>query len=297
MTTEAWDTVRRELDRWADQGLTARFWLRDDDACALSVHLTRLHALADRHDITIGLAVIPGKIERDLVRALSGLKNRFHPMCHGWNHENYGRPGEPEEFGHGRPLSALRLDAEQAYKVFSDYFGGGDAIFVPPFARITSALVDCLSQIGFAAVSTGPGVLERAVLRLDGRLPWIPVVKLPVRSPVPRIDVHIDLIDWQRRTARDQGSVAVELAANLRLRRRGFLPVNHPVGFLTHHLVHDEAIWRLCDELFGMLRRHVSVEILSAASLIRPVRQGSPSAQSKDASFDIPSMDARSRRS
>ena len=123
MTADPWQEVRRELDRWAHQGLRARFWLRDDDACEMSAQLMRLRALADRFDLNIGLAVIPGKVRPAFVRDVLGLRDKFEPMCHGWNHIDYGRPGMPEEFGDGRPFSTVCRDAEQAYKVFSDCFG------------------------------------------------------------------------------------------------------------------------------------------------------------------------------
>jgi peptidoglycan/xylan/chitin deacetylase (PgdA/CDA1 family) len=276
MTVEVWQHVRRELDRWSDQGLKAKIWVRDDDACEISDQLMRLRSLADRHGINIGLAVIPGMIRDDLVEALPGMQNSFHPMCHGWVHANYGQPGRPEEFGDGRPLSALRHDAEQAFKAFSGYFGSENVIFVPPFGRVTDALVNDLPRIGFSGLSVGPGLIERTMVRLNLRFPWTTSIKLPVatiatRSSVPRLDVQVDVIDWGRRTARDRSTVAAELVANLYLRRKGLLPCDHPVGLLTHHLAHDEPIWQLCDEVLGVLTRHDAVEPVSAALLQRPV--------------------------
>jgi peptidoglycan/xylan/chitin deacetylase (PgdA/CDA1 family) len=248
--------------------------------------------LADTFNVNIGLAVIPGRIEHEFVHALLAADRAFFPMCHGWNHTNYGRPGEPEEFGHGRPFDAIRSDAEQAYKVFAGYFGADNAIFVPPFGRITSALLQELSHIGFAGVSTGPRFLERTLLRLNLRLEWTPVVKIPRRTTIPRFDVQIDVIDWKRRTARNSASIAAELVANLGLRRRGFLPFDHPVGLLTHHLAHDEPIWRLCNELLEALRRHDAVEPLNANDLLRLVPERALLDKSR---CSIRSVDASSR--
>jgi peptidoglycan/xylan/chitin deacetylase (PgdA/CDA1 family) len=273
MITKTWRDVRRELDRWADQGLKARFWIRDDDACELSAQLSRLQALAHTYNVNIGLAVIPGSVRSDFIPWLLAANRAFFPMCHGWNHANYGRPGKPEEFGNGRPLAAVRRDAEQAYEVFSGHFGATNVVFVPPFGRIAPALIEDLPRIGFTALSTGPRRSERMMLRLDLRLPWTPAIRIPRPSGIPRFDIHVDVIDWTRRTARDRDAIAAELLANLRLRRRGMLPSSHPIGLLTHHLAHDEAIWRSCHELLDALCGHEAVEPLDADRLFRTAPQ------------------------
>ncbi len=276
MTADPWNGVWRELDLWADLGLRARFWLRDDDAVEMTASLMRLHELGSRHNINIGLAVIPGKIRPNLLKALSESRKVFYPMCHGWTHANYGPPGEPEEFGSRRPFSALWSDAKLAYQTFSRYFGENSVIFVPPYNRIAPALVRALPQIGFAAVSVWPGFLERAMSHLDSHLPWIPAMAVPPNLAIPRLDVHIDVIDWKRRTARDMPSVAADVVRQLRLRRRGFLPSDYPIGFLTHHLVHDEAVWRLCHDLLRLVGTHSTVDLLGADSLLASDPVGAP---------------------
>jgi hypothetical protein len=268
MIAEAWKGVSRELDIWADRGLRSKFWLRDDDAYEMSVQLELLHGLARRHHINIGLAVVPGKMRSSLVCMLVDAQKEFHPMCHGWNHTDYGPPGNPEEFGDARPLAALCSDATMAYENFSKCFRKNPVIFVPPWNRITPALVKSLPRIGFAGISMWPSQLEHFALRMSSRLPWVPAVKLPLRSGFPRFDVHVDVIDWRRRTARDVESVAAALIEQLRLRRKGFLPFAHPVGLLTHHLAHSERVWLLCDELLEVLKSHGAVDFLSAACLI-----------------------------
>lgn len=270
MVGEPWNDVSRELGRWADLGLRPRFWLRDDDACEMTSALARLRDVAQQYDINIGLAVIPGKVQQSLLDALAVSTRMFYPMCHGWMHTDYGPPGEPEEFGSRRPFSALRSDATLAYRTFSDYFGENHVIFVPPYNRIAAPLVRALPDIGFAAVSVWPGFYERTLLRLDSRLPWMPAVKMPQRVAIPRLDVHVDVIDWKRGTARDTIAVAAQVVGQLRLRRRGFLPSDYPIGILTHHLVHDENIWTLCDDLLKFLRAHDAVDFLAAGSLLEP---------------------------
>ena len=273
MKIEAWKKVLKELDLWSDRGLRARFWLRDDDACDMSPQLARLFDLASQYKLNIGLAVIPGKLNPGFVDMLADMKERFHPMCHGWIHADYGRFGEPGEFGRDRPLSSLRSDAEQAYKAFSQSFGTGKAIFVPPFGRITSGLVKALPQIGFAGISTGPSYIELKILRMNSAMPWMPVIPIPKGSEIRRFDVHIDVLEWQRKTARDSEAIATNIVENLRVRRRGFITPRHPIGLLTHHLVHDEHVWQLCNEILCSLSAHEAVEFMNADCLFEEDRQ------------------------
>ena len=52
--------LARELDLWADQGLQARFWWRDDDAEDASPALARLLLLRRKLGLPLAVAVIPG---------------------------------------------------------------------------------------------------------------------------------------------------------------------------------------------------------------------------------------------
>jgi hypothetical protein len=263
--TGVWSDARRELDLWSRQGLTARFWIRDDDASERSAPLARLDALAQRFDVTIGLAVIPGTMHPDLPDYLNDLQN-FRPMCHGWRHINHGPRNRPGEFGGDRPLAQLVQDAQAARKVFVHHFRRTHPIFVPPFNRISPALTRLLPDLGFAAVSAIPSRLSRELLGLQARIGWIPRFKLPWLSATPRIDVQIDLIDWKAKTAVDSAVIARALVHQLRGRRKaGQAQSSSPIGLLTHHLAHDAAIWRLCDELLDMLRRQDAVEFIDLA--------------------------------
>src|SRR6516164_1156749 len=118
MAASDWDEARHELELWSGQGLTARFWMRDDDASETSAPLAQLHALTHRFDITIGLAVIPGEMHQSLPDYLNGDAQNFRPMCHGWKHVNHGPWARPAEFGGERPLAQLVRDAEAARKAF-----------------------------------------------------------------------------------------------------------------------------------------------------------------------------------
>jgi peptidoglycan/xylan/chitin deacetylase (PgdA/CDA1 family) len=245
--------------------MTATFWVRDDDASTVSVELDRLSQLAARHELNIGLAAIPGKLDRSLVDFVDSERLHFHPMCHGWQHVNYNGKGKPAEFGADRPQSALVEDGRLAFEAFAEHFGRVGVVFVPPFGRITDAMVDVLPEIGFVGVSKGPSAMERWMTRVA----WAPSpVRLPTRKSVPHFDVHIDPIDWRRMTARDAAAVGAEIVGHLRLRRNGFVSSDLPIGILTHHLAHDDAVWALCDDLFGALRHEAAAAFAPASHVI-----------------------------
>lgn len=258
----AWIEVRRELDRWADDGLAAKYWVRDDDAIQVSADLKRLHDLATRHGIQIGLAVIPGKARPDLVDFLANSTRQFYPMCHGWQHDNHSRSNKPAEFGPDRPTSSLILDARSALHTFNTLFRSAKAIFVPPFNCATDALVRALPDIGYFAVSLMPSRVERTLLRLTHELKWLPRFRIPDFSNSPRIDVHLDVINWKEMKAQDTEIIANQLLQNLRGRRLGILAADAPIGLLTHHLVHNEGIWDRCEEILEVLQSHNAAEFV-----------------------------------
>jgi hypothetical protein len=273
-----WDDARRELDCWEDADLTARFWVRDDDAFEMSQNLERLCDLATRHNIKIGLAVIPGKILPDLSDFLGNKTRQFHPMCHGWKHVNHNRSNRPAEFGYDRPISSMIIDAQYAFGLFSGHFGALNAIFVPPFNRITPTVAKALPGIGFAGVSSMPSQLEHKILQLALRIGWSKVIKIPDFSGVPRIDAHVDMINWKTRAAHETTIIADHLVRQLRGRRLGVLPADTPIGLLTHHLAHDEGIWRACDETLEFLRSHRAAEFFDVAKWAekRPPKLAAP---------------------
>jgi hypothetical protein len=259
-----------ELDRWANRGLTARFWVRDDDASDVSEQLYRLSDLARRHGVPIGLAVIPARMTQALAQFVKS--SNFFPMCHGWKHTNYGTSAKPGEFGPERPLSLRVADARLAYQAFTDHFGRTKVIFVPPFARATDDLVAALIEIGFAGISNGPSRLETKLTLYS----WMPAFRVSSGTILPRFDAQIDLIDWTQfdpdnhklMKSRGRDEIDAALAGYLRVRRRGFISLQSPIGLLLHHLVHDQTIWQTCDELIGFLRNHKAVQFFGVPGLL-----------------------------
>ena len=69
-----------------------------------------------------------------------------------------------------------------------------------------------------------------------------------------QINTHVDPIDWHgTRSLADPAEIVARLAGSRRAARRRPADRDEPIGFLTHHLVHDDVIWSLCERLIAQL--------------------------------------------
>ncbi len=111
------------------------------------------------------------------------------------------------------------------------------SMFVPPWNRIAPEIVEGLSKLGFTMLSTsGPR-------------------KAPFAAPgVAQVNTHLDPIDWRgTRSAVDVDVLVGTVCKHLADRRAGRADNSEPYGILTHHLVHDEAIWQVTQEILTRL--------------------------------------------
>jgi hypothetical protein len=221
-----WHPLKTELALWRGQARTLPIWWRDDDAVEPTAALERLSALAEALALPVHLAVIP----KNAKPALPGFTNAHDaiiPLVHGWQHTNNAPEGAKKaEFGHPRKAAAteaaLALDRMQV--MFKDRLL---PIFVPPWNRLDDALLPELAQAGYLGFST-----------------YLP---RPARVAVPglvQINTHIDPIFW--RGGRGLVPASEQIAHIVQLlqdRRLGITDADEPLGFLTHHLVHDDDIW------------------------------------------------------
>lgn len=236
--TPDWSPLQDELDRWRDAGLTLPLWWRDDDAVEPDPRLDRLVGLSRSIGLPVHLAIIPARATPEL----AGLVRRSDGVCalvHGWAHRNHARVGiKKSEFGEDRdPALALR-DAARGLAVMRTGFGPDLVpVFVPPWNRICAPLVAGLAGIGYRAISA-----------------FGPRPKVHAAPDLVAINTHLDPIDW--RGGRSLAAPPVLIARLCRLladRRTGVADAGEPLGLLTHHLVHDAAIWTFCEELLGRL--------------------------------------------
>lgn len=236
--TSGWDALDAELELWAAQGLTLPLWWRDDDAIAPTEALTQLEALAQQLGLPVHLAVIPKQATTELADHLKQSKWLI-PVVHGWAHENHA-PADKKtcEFGSTRVVDAALDEAEAGLTRLKQLFGAQlQPMFVPPWNRISPALVPWLAGLDYTALSAfGPR-------------------KKPNAAPgLVQVNTHIDPIDWKgSRSLLSEDQILAKLLERLTARRLGVEDRAEPLGYLTHHLVHDAAIWAFSERLLSRL--------------------------------------------
>ena len=229
-----WQPMLDALDRWAQSGRVADLWLRDDDAVEPTEPLERLLDLTRSHAVPLALAVIPAHSGAALAARLAG-EPHVSVLVHGWSHDNHAPPGEKkQELGPHRPRGLVLDELAAAHRRLASPHGRSFVpVLVPPWNRIDPGLLPELSSLGFAALS---------------------VFGQAKPAPLPVVNTHVDLIDWHgHRGARDAAALARDLATALDCAYEGR---GEPLGFLTHHLVHDEAGRDFLAELFALTGSH-----------------------------------------
>lgn len=218
-----WSPLRSALARCRADNISVPIWWRDDDAIEPSAALDRLSNLASDLHIPAHLAVIPAHAQNSLVPAIND-DPFLHPLVHGWAHRNTAPEGQKKsEFG--VPREHAILDATRALTRMQTLFGKQlIAMFVPPWNRIDAALVSELKSAGYGALSTfGP---RSNTLN------------------IAQINTHIDPIFWRgHRGLVDPNNVIEQTVTMLDARRISAQDASEPLGYLTHHLVHDDPIW------------------------------------------------------
>lgn len=236
------------LNAFAERGVMADLWLRDDDATEPTPELDRLIALSREFAVPMTLAVIPKPTTEELAAYLDKTE-QINVAVHGWAHQNHAGPDEKKrELGLHRPLETvtgeLRRGFQHLHALHESRFV---PMLVPPWNRIDDAVVDQLADIGYAALSVfGP---ESAAL-------------------LPLLNAHIDVIDWRgTRGGKDHDQLFGETAARMQVA----LETGRTTGILTHHLDHDESVWDFLASLFTMTANHPGCRWRSSAELLKPL--------------------------
>ena len=274
--------IKSELGCWRSAGLRPQFWLRDDDAIDVTPQLERLCAVAERYHVQIGLAVIPASIGPALPGFVRGHSAQVWPLAHGWTHTNHRVKQPPGEFGEDRPEEDVRGDLVDALHAFKRAFPDRSTVFVPPYNHIAPMFVAALPDIGYCGLSSSPNIWESRVVRTLANNAWLRLPRLPVTSTFKRVDTHLDIIDWQARTAQSEDVVLHRMLGELRMRRKGSLPADYPIGILSHHLVHDEAIWLAMERLLDDLASEGTADFVTCQEVFgRPAPRAAESAYSR----------------
>lgn len=223
-----WRELHAALSERKHAGRPVQFWWRDDDAAAPSPALERAVGLSKRYAIPLALAVIPQDATPQLFQ---GLHERVSVLQHGTDHRNRAAAGEKktEYPGTESVESALARIAEGMAKLRSQAGQHFMPVLAPPWNRMRADLVDKLPSLGIRGISAyGPQKSREPAAGLR------------------QVNTHVDVVAW-RRGRRFVGEDEV-WASTMRLLRS----MEGPIGWLTHHAVHDAATWDFLERLFTL---------------------------------------------
>jgi len=263
----SWGALEQELTAWQADGKRLAVWWRDDDACEDSAALQRLLELAAAQAMPLLLAVIPARLQRSFIAALTAAPQDVFICQHGYAHENHAPPAAKKMELCARPFGSDDFDAAATALVTgaacltaaldatgdSAMAGRRLPVLVPPWNRIEQGLVDLLPALGFEGLSTfGPRPRDHP-------------------APMVQVNCHLDIFQWKpARAFRGEGPLLDQVTADLQRLRKTGTAQDEPFGLLTHHLVHDEDCWGFLDRFFALLRHHPTVQLPRPADLFSP---------------------------
>ncbi|WMS40996.1 polysaccharide deacetylase [Acuticoccus sp. MNP-M23] len=231
-------TPLAQLESHLDRSVAAPrvFWWRDDDAVLPGPKLDRLADCADRAGAPLALAAIPARAKPALLAFAASADISI--LQHGVAHENHQSTGKAAELGDGRPVAAIIEGLTAARRRLA-----GEAfvpVLVPPWNRMRPELGPALADAGYIGLSLyGEGTTQ-----------------LPLR----RVDTHIDPIAW-----RSDRSLAPDAALAAMIDKA--IAQDGPIGILTHHIDHDDAIEGFVTELAALVARHPGARWAGAREL------------------------------
>ena len=242
------ETLVAALDECGRRGITADLWLRDDDAVEPTPALDTLLNLCSSFSAPVTLAVIPEMTTDKLAQHLD-TTDIAHVAVHGWSHTNYATEKEKkQELGSHRDLSIVLDELQSGLEKLHDLHGRRFVpMLVPPWNRIDANVVQGLADLAYRALS----------------------VFGPEKDAVPPcLNTHVDVIDWHgSRGGREDDILFAETAARI------LQTADHggTTGILTHHLVHDDNVWRFLKRLFEITGKHPAARWRSSAELINQI--------------------------
>lgn len=274
-----WSAVEREFDSWEAEGLTLPVWWRDDDAIEPTPALDELLGRAAAESAPLAIASIPTGATPALAERLSREKG-VSVLVHGWTHVSHAPADQKKaEFGAHRPVAEMIEEARQALETIERVFGSQAVrCFTPPWNRISPDLVAALPGLGYESLSTfgsrdqtepAPGLVQ-----INTHIDPIHFKGRPCLKPPALLAQRIaENLRRRRMDASGRGVAgrvlsAASGSASLKRKAKRFVEAAkgkdradnaEPFGFLTHHLVHDETIWRFVDEWLGLLKRRSAV--------------------------------------
>jgi len=178
-------------------------------------------------------------------------------LQHGYAHRNHEPPeAKKAELGAARPATAVCEELHLGARLLAAAFGTQALpVLVPPWNRIAEPVIDLLAGEGYRGLSTqGP--------RPPGASP---------QRGIRRVNTHVDIVDWRGGRGFIGLEAAIDLAVgHLGARREARAAADEPTGFLTHHLVLEDAAFDFTAEFLARTAEHPAVQWRSARDIFAP---------------------------
>ena len=233
-----WRALHAALEERSHAGRPVQFWWRDDDASAPSPALERAVGLSKTYGIPLALAVIPQDATPPLFQ---GLHERVTVLQHGTDHRNRAAAGEKKtEYPGAESAESALARISQGTQKLSEV-RSFIPILAPPWNRMRQDLLDKLPGIGIRGISAyGPQKSREPAAGLR------------------QVNTHVDVVAWRR----GRHFVGEEQALSQAMK---WLITGEPIGWLTHHAVHDAATWDFLERLFTLkdVRWRSAAEVFS----------------------------------
>ena len=240
-----WDRFSDALNGCAHRGRVVRFWWRDDDATQPTPALNRILDLGERFAVPVTIAVIPARLKKELAVLVD------HPLItlaqHGFAHRNHARPEHKKtEFGFDRDADQVRTDLACGRSHFEETFGVKPWLFVPPWNRMAGQWLPMLPDMGYHCIST-----------------FTPRWAMPPVRKLVRLNTHVDLIDWKG----GSGFIGLDNAIDQILNALAAIKDDEPLGLLTHHQIHDDAVNTFLRTFLQWTQAHPGVQWVASTMI------------------------------
>jgi hypothetical protein len=221
-----WRELEDEVRRRGDAGRPVEFWWRDDDASVPKAALERALSLSKKHAVPLALAVVPQDAGPELFEL---LHEHVAVLQHGTDHRNRAAAGEKKTEYPAREPAAAALQRISSGMAMLRHLPRFIPVLAPPWNRMRKDLLDKLPSLGIHGISAYGAQARREAA-----------------PGLRQVNTHVDIVAW-RRGKRFIGEEEALSAALRHLRS-----IDGPVGWLTHHAVHDAAAWDFLARLFTL---------------------------------------------
>ena len=222
-----WSEFEGELARRRDAGRPVGFWWRDDDAGEVVPEVKRLLELSKSCRVPLAMAIVPEAAESELFRL---LHERVTVLQHGTDHRNRAAAGEKKtEYPPNEPIEAALARVSDGFGRLRTFAGAKFLpVLAPPWNRVRKDLLKKLPAIGIRGISA-----------------YGPRSSAEPEPGLRQVNTHVDIVAWRR------GKHFIGEAEAFRLALKNMVD-DQPLGWLTHHAVHDAAAWNFLERLFTL---------------------------------------------